>query len=242
MTVADRAAEQAMRALLSETFPEHGVFGEEFGFSAGDDSDWTWVLDPIDGTKSFITGKPLFGVLVALLYRGRPVLGLIDQPVLRERWLGRMGQRTTLNGEELRARDCGELSEAYMYATTPHMFEGWTAPAFDALRQQVRVPLYGCDCYAYGLLAAGHCDLVVEATMMPYDYCALVPVIEGAGGVITDWQGGPLTWHGPQEAGSEGTQGRRQPQEVLAAGGSQVHAACLETLRRYADAELGTED
>ena len=85
-----------MRALLSETFPEHGVFGEEFGFSAGDDSDWTWVLDPIDGTKSFITGKPLFGVLVALLYRGRPVLGLIDQPVLRERWLGRMGQRTTL--------------------------------------------------------------------------------------------------------------------------------------------------
>ena len=241
VTEADRNTERALRDLIESRYPEHGIFGEEFD-AVREDAEWVWVLDPIDGTKSFITGKPLFGVLVALLYRGRPVLGLIDQPVLRERWLGRMGQRTTLNGEELRARDCSELSEAYMYATTPHMFEGWTAPAFDALRQQVRVPLYGCDCYAYGLLAAGHCDLVVEATMMPYDYCALVPVIEGAGGVITDWQGGPLTWHGPQEAGSEGTQGRRQPQEVLAAGGSQVHAACLETLRRYADAELGTED
>ena len=208
---------------------------QEHGFTEGSDPDWTWVLDPIDGTKSFITGKPLFGVLVSLLYKGVPVLGIIDQPVLRERWVGVQGRKTTLNGSELAARDCGELSEAYLYATTPHMFEGWTAPAFDALRGRVRVPLYGCDCYAYGLLAAGHCDLVVEATMMPYDYMALVPVIQGAGGVITDWQGGQLRWDGPAEADGA----RRQPQEVLAAGGPRVHAACLEQLRQYADAALG---
>jgi inositol-phosphate phosphatase/L-galactose 1-phosphate phosphatase/histidinol-phosphatase len=185
VTAADREAEAAMRALLAERAPAHAVFGEEAGFSGSADAEYMWVLDPIDGTKSFITGKPVFGTLVALLHRGAPVLGLLDQPVTRERWAGAAGAATTLNGAPVAVRPCADLADAYLYATTPHMFAGATEVSFNRVRDAVRIPLYGCDCYAYGLLAAGHVDLVVEADLKPYDYLALAPIVAGAGGCIT---------------------------------------------------------
>jgi inositol-phosphate phosphatase / L-galactose 1-phosphate phosphatase / histidinol-phosphatase len=266
VTVADRLAEQAMRALLAERAPTHAVFGEEYGLSAapvgqssgsnnsnnnnngngkdassssaaaaaaaqanegklGDVPEWLWVLDPIDGTKSFVTGKPLFGTLAALLHRGVPVLGVIDQPITRERWLGVAGRPTTLNGRPIRTRACPRLGDAYAYATTPHMFApGATEESWHRVRDAVRIPLYGCDCYAYGLLAAGHVDLVVEADLKPYDYLALVPVVEGAGGVITDWRGEGLRWR-PGGEGAAGGGG-----EVVAAGDARTHAEALALL------------
>ena len=167
VTVADRAAEAAMRALIAKRAPTHAVFGEEAGLTrgVGGAEEYVWVLDPIDGTKSFITGKPLFGTLIALVRAdsGTPVLGVIDQPVLRERWLGVSGRVTTLNGAPCGVRRCGVLADAYMYSTTPLMFDAATRPAYDALADAVRMPMYGCDCYAYGLLSLGLCDLVAEA-------------------------------------------------------------------------------
>lgn len=236
VTIADREAELAVRQLIAQRCPDHSIFGEEGGYLAGDGSgpsssgsqgtsEWLWVIDPIDGTKSFITGKPLFGTLVALLHRGTPVLGIIDQPILKERWLGVAGQQSTLNGRPISTRACGSIGDAYLYATTPHMFEGESEAAFNRVRDAVRIPMYGCDCYAYGLLAAGHADLVVEADLKPYDYMALVPVIQGAGGVVTDWQGQPLRWtvgsHGDVTACSG---------EVLAAGDAEAHRQALELL------------
>jgi inositol-phosphate phosphatase / L-galactose 1-phosphate phosphatase / histidinol-phosphatase len=254
VTAADRHAEQAMRALLTERAPLHAVFGEEYGLSAppaaaaagassssssqqqqegklGDIPEWLWVLDPIDGTKSFVTGKPLFGTLVALLHRGEPVLGIIDQPVTRERWVGVKGQATTLNGRPISTRACPSVKEAYLYATTPHMFGpegGETETAWRRVRDACRIPLYGCDCYAYGLMAAGHADLVVEADLKPYDYLALVPVVEGAGGKITDWRGEALRWTAASSGGGAGGAGGGG--EVLAAGDARVHAEALGLL------------
>ena len=156
VTVADRAAEAAMRALVAGECPEHAVFGEEGGLTRGrgvaGGEEYVWVLDPIDGTKSFITGKPLFGTLIALVHvaTGVPVLGLVDQPVLRERWLGVRGQVTTFNGAPCATRACRLLGDAYLYSTTPHMFDTATRPPYDALAQRVRIPMFGCDCYAYG--------------------------------------------------------------------------------------------
>jgi len=222
VTLADREAEAAMRAVLAREAPDHAIYGEEEGSSAGS-SEYTWILDPIDGTRSFITGKPLFGTLVALVRGGTPIVGIIDQPVLGERWVGVRGAPSTFNGARVSVRACGDLSASYLYATTPDMFIGErNAGAFGALREAVREPLYGCDCYAYGLLASGFCDLVCEADLKPYDYMALVPIIEGAGGLITDWEGQPLSW----DASKVGAAG-----EVLAAGDAQVHAQALGVLR-----------
>ena len=193
VTAADRAAEAAMRSLVQRKAPNHAVFGEEGGLTrgaAGGGEPFVWVLDPIDGTKSFITGKPLFGTLIALVdtATGTPLLGVLDQPVLRERWLGVAGRPTTLNGEAVRVRACAQLRDAYMYSTTPFMFDAATRPPYDDLAAAVRMPMYGCDCYAYGLLALGLCDVVAEADLKPYDYMALVPIVTGAGGIMTDWR------------------------------------------------------
>ncbi|KAF6260129.1 hypothetical protein COO60DRAFT_923288 [Scenedesmus sp. NREL 46B-D3] len=195
---------------------------------SGGGDEWLWVLDPIDGTKSFITGKPLFGTLISLLHDGVPVLGMIDQPVTRERWVGLAGQPSSLNGRPIRVRGCGDIANAYMYSTTPHMFAGQTEQAFHRVRDAVRIPMYGCDCYAYGLLAAGHCDLVVEADLKPYDYMALVPIIEGAGGVITDWSGRQLRWQ--VQGGDVAAAIKAAPGEVLAAGDADTHRQALQLL------------
>ena len=216
VTVADRESEAAMRKLINAEQPSHGILGEEWG-PENTDAEWVWVLDPVDGTKAFITGKPSFGTLIALLHHGVPVLGIIDQPILGERWLGVAGRPTTLNGKPITTRDCPDLKLAALYATAPEMFvEEGDIKAFETLRRQVKLPRYGADCYAYGLLAAGFVDLVVEASLQPYDYLSMVAVIEGAGGVITDWQGGKLG------LGSDG--------RVVAAGDARAHQAALEVL------------
>jgi inositol-phosphate phosphatase/L-galactose 1-phosphate phosphatase/histidinol-phosphatase len=182
-----------MRQLIAARFPAHGIFGEEFGRER-EEAELTWVLDPIDGTKSFISGIPLFGTLIALTHGGRPVLGVIDQPILGERWLGARGHPTLFNGAPARTRACASLAAATLYSTAPElMFKDADAAGFERLRAAVKFARAGGDCYAYAQLASGFIDLVVEGGLKPYDYCALVPVIEGAGGVITDWEGRVLT-------------------------------------------------
>ena len=217
VTAADRDAEKAMRRLIGEAYPDHGVLGEEFG-AEGVDRDYVWVLDPIDGTRSFVTGRPLFGILVALAHRGVPILGLIDQPITGERWLGAAGIPSTLNGKPVQVRSCSELSRAVLYAAAPEWFKDADEAAFLRLRSEVQMCLYDADCYAFALLATGLVDLAIECALKPYDYCALVPVVEGAGGVITDWRGRALGLEG------EGT--------VLAAGDRALHQAALELLAR----------
>ncbi|MDE2165232.1 MAG: histidinol-phosphatase [Alphaproteobacteria bacterium] len=194
VTVADREAEAEMRALIEARFPDHGVLGEEHGRTRPE-ADYVWVIDPIDGTKSFISGVPLFGVLIALTFKGVPVLGVIDQPILRERWSGAEGRKTTLNGKPAATRACSALADATLYATAPDMFAGADADAFARVRKAVKLARYGADCYAYALLAAGFIDLVVEAGLKPYDFCALAPVVEGAGGEMSDWAGDALSLH-----------------------------------------------
>jgi len=194
VTEADRAAECAIRALLAERLPEHGVIGEEYG-AEREDSEWVWVLDPIDGTRAFVTGRPLFGTLVGLLHRGRPVLGLIDQPATGERWLGIAGQPTVFTGPfggTAGCRPCARLADAELSCTAPDMFALGRHAKFEQVRAAARRTTWGGDCYAYGLVALGLIDVVVEDTLKPWDWAALVPVIEGAGGRVTDWAGRDL--------------------------------------------------
>lgn len=215
VTVADKEAESAMRTLIEAAYPDHGIFGEEHGQS-NIDAEYVWALDPIDGTVGFATGKPLFGTLIALCRNGTPILGIIDAPAMDQRWIGVSGQPTTMNGTPVSVRPCPELQDAWLYATTPDMFEGHDAHAFDRLSDLVRRRAFGADCYAYGLMASGRVDLIAEADLKPYDYCALAPVIQGAGGVITDWDGAALTL----------TSGGR----VCASGDARTHKAALGCL------------
>lgn len=193
VTEADRAAEAAMRAILEVERPADGIVGEEYG-TAREGAARQWVLDPIDGTTSFIAGRPIFGTLIALVQDGWPVLGVIDQPILEERWAGRLGEATTFNGGAVRTRACPDLAEAVLASTSPNQFGESEADAFMSLAKGVaeRKIVWGGDCYSYGLLASGHIDLVCEANLKLYDYAALVPVVEGAGGTMSDWQGHPL--------------------------------------------------
>ncbi len=222
VTAADRAAEQAMRQLIDARFPGHGIIGEEFG-RVREDAELVWVLDPIDGTKSFISGVPLFGTLIALTQAGRPILGIIDQPILRERWVGAAGRPTTLNGAAIRCRTCPALAAATLFATTPDMFTGRDAAAFTRVSAAAKLTRFGADCYAYGLLAAGFVDLVLEASLKPYDFCAMIPIVEGAGGVAGDWRGAAL------DLASDG--------RVLVAGDRRAYAAALALLDDRGDRE-----
>lgn len=190
VTIADQEIEAAMVAYLRRTFPDHGILGEEHG-AHNAQAEWTWVLDPIDGTKSFVMGRPTFGTLIALAHRGVPVLGLIDQPILGERWVGCVGQATTFNGEACRVRAEVRVADAMACTTTPAMFAGQEA-AHARLLAGVKSLAYGGDCYGYAMLASGFVDLVVEADLKPYDFMALAPIVNGAGGYICDWAGGPL--------------------------------------------------
>jgi myo-inositol-1(or 4)-monophosphatase len=193
VTIADRAIEAELRNLIQERFPSHAILGEEYGSSPG--TEFTWVLDPIDGTKSFITGMPLFGTLIALLHGQQPVLGLIDIPATGERWLGQRGKDSQFNGIAARASACRRIEDARVFTTSPDMFDVDAWRRFDALSRRAAFRRFGGDCYIYGLLASGHCDLVIETGLQPYDFLALVPVIEGAGGRISDWRGQPLSLH-----------------------------------------------
>lgn len=193
VTIADQAAEEAMRRILKAKAPRDAVIGEEFGATTGK-SGRSWVLDPIDGTTSFLAGRPIFGTLIALVIEGWPVLGVIDQPILGERWIGATGRPTTFNGAPCRTRPCASLGEASLATTGPHYFDDHQGGHFMALagRTDHRRMVMGGDCYNYALLASGHIDLVCEANLKLHDWAALVPVIEGAGGTVCDWNGEPL--------------------------------------------------
>ncbi|TDK51241.1 histidinol-phosphatase [Antarcticimicrobium luteum] len=215
VTLADRAIEAKMRERIAQKFPAHGILGEEHE-NTRLESAHIWVLDPIDGTKSFISGMPTFGTLIACLSDGAPELGVISIPPTGERWMGLHDKPTTLNGTPCHTSGRTRLADATLYTTTPDTFDAAGSGKFEALSGQVGMRRFGGDCYAYGLLASGHVDLVFEMGLHPYDYMALVPVIEGAGGVITDWQGGPLGLH------SDG--------HVIAAASAALHQEALAAL------------
>ena len=220
VTVADREIESHLRNAIETRYPEHGIIGEEHGIRQPSvnrtDGDKVWVIDPIDGTQAFITGVPLFGTLISLLASNAPVLGIIEMPALEERWVG-VSDTTVKDGRAVHTSALTELAGAALFATSPHMFTGRQRGKFDALGSNVKCVRYGTDCYAYGLLADGFVDLVVEADMAPHDYMALIPVVQGAGGVFSDWNGLPVGLH------SDG--------RVIAAATPQLHAAVVAQLQ-----------
>lgn len=212
VTVADRGAEERMRDRIQRAFPSHGIIGEEFG-SDRPDAEWVWVLDPIDGTKSFMTACPLFGTLIALLHQGLPVLGVIHQPILHQLMIGD-GQHTQLNGRTVRLRPCSRVEDATLLTSDPlNPARNQDGAAFAALQQRVRLSRTWGDCYGYLLVASGFADLMLDPIMNPWDIAALVPVISGAGGVISDWQGGPA-----------------YPASSTIAAGPELHAAVVAAL------------
>lgn len=216
VTEADRAAEQVMRRMIREAFPSHGIIGEEF---ANEDTDapYVWALDPIDGTKSFIAGLPAWGTLIGLMKDGDPVYGMMHQPFIKERFFGHGGiarYRGPAGERVLRVRDCQRLEDAMLYTTSPRLMHGADRTAFERVEAEVRLSRYGGDCYAYCMLAAGLVDLVIETELKDHDIVALVPIIEGAGGIVTTWEGGS-----PAKGG-----------RVVAAGSRAVHAQALRML------------
>jgi myo-inositol-1(or 4)-monophosphatase len=216
VTAADRAAEQTMRAMIRDKFPSHGIIGEEFG-SERADAEFVWVLDPIDGTKSFISGMPAWGTLIALTRAGKPVFGMVHQPFIGERFWGdgrAAAYRGPAGSRALNVRACPALSGAILYTTSPRLMNDADRAAFCRVEEAVRLSRYGGDCYSYCMLAAGYVDLVIEAGLKPYDIAALIPIISGAGGIVTTWEGGS------PEAGGR----------IVAAGDRRTHAAAMEML------------
>ena len=217
VTAADHAAETAMRTLIRRTFPDHGIIGEEYGKERAD-AEYVWVLDPIDGTKSFISGMPAWGTLIGLLRSGEPVFGMMSQPFTRERFSGGGGAaryRGPAGERDLRARPCARLSEAVLFTTSPRLMNDADRNSFGRVEDAVRLSRYGGDCYAYCMLAAGHVDLVIETELKPYDVLPLIPIIVGAGGVVTTWDGGA-----PHAGG-----------RIIAAGDKRMHKAAIELLK-----------
>ena len=196
VTVADRAVEAHLRKAIAARFPDHAILGEEYG-AEGSAGAPVWVIDPIDGTRSFISGWPVWGTLLALVQNGRSQLGVVEMPALGERWSAVAGQSTWFTGRDghrtqVRASQCRDLARARFYTTSLLYFEGAARAAIEQLAARTAMARFGGDCYSYGLLASGHIDLVVESRLEPYDFLALVPVVEAAGGVITDWSGAAL--------------------------------------------------
>ena len=217
VTDADKAAEQALRKLIAKTFPDDGILGEEFDDTSGT-SGYRWVLDPIDGTRSFISGQPMWGSLIALEKDGKNLLGLLDQPFLRERFVGHGGRAEFVSAQgnaPLNTRRCETLSDAVISTTHPLMhFSAEEGALFSTVEAQARLSRYGGDCYAYGLVAMGFIDLVMEAGLRHWDSAALIPIVEGAGGIVTDWKGNPVSDRG----------------NILAAGDARLHAEVLALL------------
>ena len=217
VTEGDREAERAIRAVIERSHPGHAIVGEEFGTKTGADP-WTWIVDPIDGTRAFVSGLPVWGTLIGLYEDGRPHAGMMAQPFTRERywsdgeaaWL-RVGDAEP---RRLATSEVEDLASATMMSVDPHLFEGAEARGWERLRGEARLTRYGCDCYAYAMVAAGHVELVVETGMQIYDIAALIPLIEHAGGVVTAWDG------------TSAAQGGR----VVAAANPTIHAAALTVL------------
>ena len=190
VTRADRESEEAMRDLITSHYPDHGVIGEEFD-DHNPDAEFCWVLDHIDGTRAFIAGLPMFGTLIGLGYQKRPILGVLDQPVMKDRFIG-TARGSSLNGKPIKARKCSHLDQAIYSVTDPRMM---STPAqevvFQRLMRETHLTQFGGNCCAYGMLASGAIDLITENDLKPWDIYALIPIIEGAGGVVTGWTGGP---------------------------------------------------
>lgn len=215
VTIADREAEAAIRTMISNHYPEHSIIGEEYGITRTD-SPYSWVIDPIDGTKSFLIGRPIFGTLIALNYYDTPVLGIIDQPINHERWVAVKGHGTMFNGTPVSTRTCDALNDAILCTTARELFNEEDGAAFDKVAQAAKYPIYGGDCYNYALLAMGLIDLVVESGLNPHDFCALATVITEAGGLCTDWNGKEINYH------SDG--------RILASGSRELHEQALQLL------------
>jgi len=216
VTEADRGAEAVMRRMIQASFPQHGIVGEEFG-NEREDADYVWVLDPIDGTKSFISGFPIWGTLIALMHRGAPVYGMMHQPYIGERFTGDNRSATYRGGggqRTLSVRRCESLGDATLFTTSPLLMNESDRAAFTRVQDEVRLARFGGDCYSYCMLAAGHVDLVIETELKPYDIAALIPIITGAGGIVTTWEGKPA-----QQGG-----------RIIAAGDPRVHEQALKVL------------
>jgi inositol-phosphate phosphatase/L-galactose 1-phosphate phosphatase/histidinol-phosphatase len=218
VTQLDKDVEKSLRYMIEEAYPEHGIIGEEFG-NIRESSPYQWIIDPIDGTKAFIAGYLTFTTLVALLHNGKPVIGIIDQPILQQRWAAISGQKTLYNGTPLPLiANKKSLEEANIATTSTGYFTDQQAIKLKQLKDNGANIILGGDAYAYAMLASGRVDIVLDVAMKPYDYCALVPIIEGAGGVITDWSGKPLNLL------SDGS--------VIAAASKELHKACLAILSK----------
>lgn len=196
VTMADKEVEEIIRKKIIEKFPNHGIVGEEFG-NFNNSADYQWVIDPIDGTISFIIGKPIFGTLIALTYKNQALLGIINQPITGERWIGIVGEGTFFNGKKISTRKCSDLSSAVLCSTSPAYFKGKNLGIIMNIASKTKYQnqngiIYGGDCYLYGLLALGMIDIIIEHGLNIYDFMALVPVVESSGGIITDWQGRKL--------------------------------------------------
>jgi myo-inositol-1(or 4)-monophosphatase len=220
VTAADRAGEAAMRALIAKTYPGHGIVGEEYG-TERPEAEFVWVLDPIDGTRAFITGVPVWGVLIGLTRNGAPILGMMHQPFSGERFVGNGREawyrRAGGSATRLKTRACPGLAEASLFTTSPMMFRRNDRVAFDRVEGRARLARYGCDCYAFCMVAMGHADAAIETELQPYDIVALIPIITGAGGQVTNWEG---------DAAAIAAGGR-----ALATGDGRVHAEALALLR-----------
>ncbi len=215
VTIADKETEAALRAMIASHYPDHAIIGEEYGITRKE-SPYCWVIDPIDGTKSFIIGRAIFGTLISLNYNAIPVIGIIDQPISQERWMGLQGHGATLNGQPISTRNCSVLSEAILCTTARELFNSEDGAAFDKVSRASKYTVYGGDCYNYGLLAMGTVDIVVEAGLQPYDFCALATITNEAGGVCTDWEGNSINYY------SDG--------RIVASGNKYIHEKVLELL------------
>ena len=223
VTFADKEIEKAIREAIFRQYPSHGVIGEEYD-NINDNADYKWVIDPIDGTSSFIMGKPIFGVLIALTYKNKPFIGIINQPINKERWVGIIGGGATLNNKKISTRSTGSISNSILCTTSPFFFKDKNLEFFNKISAQTKYQkyggvFYGGDCYLFGLMALGYIDIIIETGLKNYDFCALVPVVEEAGGIITDWGGKKL------DINSNG--------QILACGDKAVHAQILEIANKH---------
>lgn len=219
VTEIDQYVEREMRKIIHTYYPDHGILGEEYG-AEDTASELTWVIDPIDGTRQFIAGVPIYGTLIALCHHGKPVLGIIEHPAVQERWVGIQGYSSTLNGKKIHTRHCTELEMALMSSSNTEPILPEHREGYFKIIQQTKWRIYGAACYAYACLATGRIDLSIDSGgMREVDYCALVPIIEGAGGVITDWHGAPLTINSGKT--------------VVAAATPELHQKAINFLQQY---------
>jgi inositol-phosphate phosphatase / L-galactose 1-phosphate phosphatase / histidinol-phosphatase len=215
VTDTDKGIERELRTMIGAAYPAHGILGEEFG-AHNAEAEFVWVLDPIDGTAAFVAGLPVFGTLIALLHEGIPVLGIIDHLVTNDRWIGASGRPTTRNGAVVRTRKCASLSQAMLSASNPDFFTAEERPLFERIRSRTQWRIYGGSCFSYGLLASGRTDIAIDSALSIHDYAPYVPILAGAGGIITDWAGQPITINSGRQ--------------ILAAGDPERHVEALALL------------